>query len=129
VIDGDTVELSINLGFHISRIVVVRVEGVNTPEIHGNEREAGLVSKSYTKSWLNKYQMYTVLASREIDKYGRVLGDFVPRPDLAPPNNFKTLSESLIAEGLAKPYSGGTRIRYTPKEINEVVKWEIKKPM
>lgn len=47
VIDGDTYVMRIDLGFQVSVTLPVRLRGVNTPEVVGAERQAGLDAKTY----------------------------------------------------------------------------------
>jgi micrococcal nuclease len=109
-VDGDTVELVINLGFDLTRKVSVRCSGVNTPESRGAEKEAGLLVKEYTRKWLEKrLPEGLMLMSKELDKFGRVLG-FLERDG-------GNLSADLLAAELALPYDGGKRDPLTPKQI------------
>ena len=62
VIDGDTIDLMIDLGFSIHHKIRVRLYGVNTPESRTKdlaEKAMGLKAKSFTKDWLtnHKFQM------------------------------------------------------------------------
>jgi micrococcal nuclease len=55
VVDGDTIDLMIDLGFSIHHKIRVRLYGVNTPESRTKdlaEKELGLKAKSFTKDWL-----------------------------------------------------------------------------
>lgn len=55
VIDGDTISISVDLGFGISKASAdnhFRIQGVNCPELHGATREAGLAAALFTKDWL-----------------------------------------------------------------------------
>ncbi len=77
VVDGDTIVLDIDLGFHVHNIQTVRLFGVNTPETRGvNARPEGIVARDFTAAWLAD-RNDLVLHSRRYDdreKYGRVLG-------------------------------------------------------
>lgn len=53
VIDGDTLEVTLDIGFHMSYVVRVRLDGIDTPEIRGVERQQGLLAKDYTQRWCN----------------------------------------------------------------------------
>jgi len=46
VIDGDTLEVDVALGFYITKTIRVRLRGINAPEPRGETREAGIVSAS-----------------------------------------------------------------------------------
>lgn len=73
VIDGDTVEAEIDLGFHLSIRTSIRVYGVNCPEMHGESKEAGKAAKDFTDNWMNQNFEYRVKTEKP-DKYGRCLG-------------------------------------------------------
>ncbi len=83
VIDGDTVVLSIDLGWASSIEEHVRLHGLDTPEIRGPEREEGLHYKEYVEDWFANNGSVVILESRAFsrsgrvgkDKYGRTLGE------------------------------------------------------
>ena len=52
VVDGDTIEVDIDLGFHVRGVHRLRLAGINTPEIRGPERPFGLQSKAYVEELL-----------------------------------------------------------------------------
>ncbi len=67
VVDGDTVDLTVDLGFRIQIRDRFRLSGINTPEVRGSEREAGLRSKEWlTNQLLGK----EVTIKTEKDKRG-----------------------------------------------------------
>ncbi len=78
VIDGDTVVLHIDLGWHISVNYTVRLLGVNSPEKRGITRAAGDAAQNYTQGWFERYNepgpWPFTLRSEKIEKYGRSLG-------------------------------------------------------
>lgn len=114
VLDGDTLEGLADLGFYINRRVTVRVEGTNAPEIHGDaEKAVGFQVKACVERWLSKAPATALwLVSKEVDKYGRVLGNIEVRTT-APTN----LSAWLLTTKLAQAYDGGTKHAYTPAEL------------
>jgi micrococcal nuclease len=73
VIDGDTVELSIDLGFDISQMRSCRLAGINAPEVHGATKEAGLASKAYLSELLRPGLDLVCQTIKTNDKYGRYL--------------------------------------------------------
>ena len=75
VVDGDTMHLDIDLGFFTwQRNVIVRLYGVNTPEIRGAERPEGLrVKDIVTSELLNKTITIRSFKGNDSDKYGRWL--------------------------------------------------------
>lgn len=103
VIDGDTIEAMIDLGFNVSIKVPVRLYGIDTPEtrtLNAEEKKAGLVSKERLKALLPEGKSF-YLTSKKIEKYGRILGDIKLTQD-----SELTVSQTLIKEGLAKEYYG-----------------------
>lgn len=77
VIDGDTIELMIDLGFNIHHKIRVRLYGVNTPESRTKdlaEKEMGLKAKSFTQDWLTNHKwVFVNTIPDKNDKYGRIL--------------------------------------------------------
>lgn len=75
VVDGDTVDLIVDLGFHVSINIRVRLMGVMAPEVRGAEREAGRAATQQLASFLAGGNL-TVQThkGRTNDKYGRWLG-------------------------------------------------------
>ena len=102
VYDGDTITVQVDLGFDIWRKMKIRLHGIDTPEIRGEEREDGLVSKEYVESKiLNTYILIRTHKDRT-GKYGRYLADiFYWDDDLGQLIN---LNAELVAKGFAEPY-------------------------
>lgn len=106
VIDGDTLDIIIDLGFNINIKERVRLSGIDTPEVFGhNASSDGREAKEFVELWVDVGQRtkgHFELHSKKYDareKYGRVLGEikFV--------NSNETiidLAESLIAVGYIK---------------------------
>jgi|TARA_R100001463_G_scaffold63172_7_gene116169 micrococcal nuclease len=108
VVDGDTIDVNIDLGFDISVHKRVRLAGINAPESRTKdleEKKKGLASKARLIELLDKGDL--VVESKELGKYGRVIGDLTIYPDdLGLPIN---INETLIEEGHAVEYDGGKR--------------------
>jgi endonuclease YncB( thermonuclease family) len=125
VLDGDTVEGYADLGFYISRRVTVRLNGINAPETHGDaEKSVGLLVKACVEKWF-KVAAATPnqslwLVSKEVDKYGRVLGEIELRPVLAFSPAPASLNAWLISIQLVQTYWGGTKRPYTPQELSVI---------
>jgi len=104
VIDGDTVEVDVDLWPGLVQRIHVRLDGVNTPEKHGAsacEKAAGLRATEFTQKLLGKARRLILTGVRP-DKYGgRVLGRILA--------DDKDLGEALLRAGLAKPYHGEKR--------------------
>jgi len=107
VVDGDTLDLRIDLGFKIDIRERVRLYGVNTPETNSKnpkERVAGQAAKSFVMQWLLGHHELTVQTFKDKrGKYGRVLAVIVPV------GGKTSLNDDLTATGHAKPYFGGKR--------------------
>jgi len=75
VIDGDTVVLHINLGLHVTKLHVVRLYGINAPEIRGpNRTTAGREATDFLKSLLPpKEKLFVKTIKDQTGKYGRLL--------------------------------------------------------
>lgn len=108
VVDGDTIDVNIDLGFDISVHKRVRLAGINAPESRTKdleEKKKGLASKDRLIELLDKGDL--VVESKELGKYGRVIGDLTIYPDnLDLPIN---INETLVKEGYAVEYDGGKR--------------------
>ena len=101
VVDGDTIDVDIDLGFDVWHKERIRLYGVDTPEVRGAEKAEGLISASRVEELLPKGSsvvIQTVYDRR--GKFGRVLADFVLEDG-------QMLSSVLLKEGLAVPYKGG----------------------
>ena len=96
------------MGFDISVHKRVRLAGINAPESRTKdleEKKKGLASKARLIELLDKGDL--VVESKELGKYGRVIGDLTIYPDnLDLPIN---INETLIEEGHAVEYDGGKR--------------------
>ena len=111
VIDGDSAEVTIDLGFSLRWTGSVRIAGIDAPEVRlRSQRAAGEVAKLWAEEFCK--QPGLILSSHEWDKYGRVLGDLHSETD--------SWSRLLLAEGLARPYDGGRRAAWSQKELDAI---------
>jgi len=108
VVDGDTIDADIDLGFDISLTKRVRLSGVDTPEsrtTYLKEKKLGLESKEWLKHKLEFAK--DVLIKTELpdstEKYGRILGNLYVN------NEALSLNQQMIDEGYALAYDGGTK--------------------
>lgn len=84
VIDGDTVDLNIDLGFDVWIKERIRFVEVDTPEIRTRdkvEKELGLQAKDYLEKLLKGQYLYYHSVDYDRDKYGRSLGWLYCSPD------------------------------------------------
>ena len=109
VIDGDTVDVDIDLGFGIwQKNERVRIMGIDTPESRTRnkiEKKFGLAAKAKLKSLLGKTTVLkTTINKKGVDmkgKFGRVLGDFL--------HNDKSVAKIMCETGHAVAYFGGAK--------------------
>ena len=112
VVDGDTVDAEIDLGFDVSVKKRIRLVGINTPECRTRdlkEKALGLAAKDRVKSILAENPCFT-LESTELGKYGRVLGKiYVTMLDGTESLTQICLNDQLVKEKHAVAYFGGKR--------------------
>ena len=99
IIDGDTIDVNIDLGFDVKIKQRVRLYGINTPEVRTRdlvEKEKGIKATEYLKTILpKKNKKKTILNKR--GKYGRVLGILLV--------NDENINEKMVNEGYATRYN------------------------
>tara|TARA_R100000234_G_C5002641_1_gene181061 strand:- start:1965 stop:2363 length:399 start_codon:yes stop_codon:yes gene_type:complete len=113
VVDGDTIDAEIDLGFDIKIKKRIRLAGINAPESRTRnlaEKKMGLASKKRLKEMLEGCANEFELESKELGKYGRVLG----RLHISTLSGRDTITkvcvnDRLIEEGYAVEYDGGKR--------------------
>ena len=112
VVDGDTVDAYIDLGFDVSVKKRIRFMGINTPESRTRdleEKARGLAAKDRVKQLLEGCDNIK-LTSHGVGKYGRCLGELhVDMLDGKQCLTLANVNELLIKEGHAVEYDGGKR--------------------
>ena len=104
VVDGDTVDVVIDLGFDIHYASRVRLYGIDTPESrtrNKDEKVRGLMSKQYLIDELDKGQVVIKTKKDKKGKFGRVLGDIVV--------DGKNINQSMIDNYHAAAYFGQSK--------------------
>ena len=110
VVDGDTIDVIIDLGFDILFSSRVRLAGIDTPESRTTnkaEKALGLESKEYLKKHL-KDAKSVVIKTEKMDsseKYGRILGWVYVNDDT------ESLNDKMINDGYAWGYMGDAKIK------------------
>jgi micrococcal nuclease len=110
VVDGDTIDVLIDLGFDILFQSRVRLAGIDTPESRTkdlNEKALGLESKEYLKKAL-KDAKSVIIKTEKMDsseKYGRILGWVYINGDTV------SLNDMMINDGYAWGYLGDTKVK------------------
>lgn len=102
VVDADTLDVAIDLGFDVAIRQRLRLDGVDAPELR---TAAGKVAREWVVELVKQAAGKCVAVTRKDrqEKYGRYLAAVT----LA--GNDKTLTELLLAAGHGTPYSGGKR--------------------
>jgi micrococcal nuclease len=112
VIDGDTVDAEIDLGFDVKVKKRIRFMGINTPESRTRdleEKARGLAAKDRVKQLLDGCDNIQ-LNSHGVGKFGRCLGEILlDRVDGQEKLTLESLNKLLISEGHAVEYFGGKR--------------------
>ena len=112
VVDGDTIDVSIDLGFDLIKKERVRIAGIDTPEKSTRDLEEKALGLDATE-WMKKNLEDTIAGDDELTirtelvggmgKYGRLLGWlYVGESDVS-------LNEIMIEQGYAWAYDGGTK--------------------
>ena len=99
VIDGDTIDAFVDLGFDLWTRKRIRLFGINTPEVRTKnleEKQKGIAAKGFLKLTLEKNNYEFILLSHGVGKYGRCLGELFIH-DI-------NVNKLLIKEGHAKIY-------------------------
>lgn len=98
VIDGDTIECEIDLGFYVKTIQRLRLLHINAPEIKGRTKLEGEKSKEYlTNRLLNKEVIIKTNRNKSFDRW-------LAEVFLEENGNTINISEEMIKIGLAAPY-------------------------
>ena len=108
VLDGDTIDVDIDLGFSISYSGRVRLSGIDTPESRTRdlaEKKLGLEAKEYMKSLLDNAKLVVIKTEKpdSSEKYGRILGQvFIDGLNIS-------VNQMLIDNGYAWEYDGASK--------------------
>ena len=122
VVDGDTIDVIIDLGFDLYKTERVRVAGIDTPEKRTRDLEEKALGIDAT-NWMKDKLTETIKGEDELTirtelkggmgKYGRLLGWlYVGESDIS-------LNEQMITEGYAWAYDGGTK-KKNFEELREI---------
>lgn len=101
VIDGDTIDLVIDLGFKITTFQRIRLRGINTPETYNVKKESeeykkGMAAKNFVVKRLEENSFKVIVETdKDVGKFGRYIG--VIR--LA--DNTVSLNDELVEKGFA----------------------------
>ena len=101
VVDGDTIDLDLDLGFSITLRQRVRLIGIDAPETRTRdaaEKARGLETRDYVAGWFKRPGQVLVRTTKE-EKYGRMLADCFREGE-------PSLCAELLERGLAVAYPG-----------------------
>ena len=112
VVDGDTIDVTLDLGFSLTKKERVRIAGVDTPEKRTRDKEEKILGIDAT-NWMKQKLTDTIKGDEElvirtelkggVGKYGRLLGW------LYIGDGTISLNEQMITQGYAWAYDGGTK--------------------
>jgi micrococcal nuclease len=110
VVDGDTIDVIIDLGFDIMFSSRVRLAGIDTPESRTKdiaEKTLGLESKEYLKKQLKDAKSVVIKTEKmnSTEKFGRVLGWLYINGDTV------SVNDMMINDGYAWEYMGDTKVK------------------
>ena len=110
IVDGDTIDVDIDLGFNVSFSQRVRLAGIDTPESRTTdkfEKSLGLEAKEYLKSKLKDATVVVIKTEKpdSSEKYGRILGW------LYVDGNTISVNDQMIEDGYAWGYLGDTKVK------------------
>lgn len=104
VVDGDTIDCTVDLGFQMTTKQRFRLHGINTPELHSKDpllKERARAAKDFlTDLVLNETLMVQTYKS---DAFGRYLAKiFIPIADR--PSEYTLVNDLMIVAGFAEPF-------------------------
>jgi micrococcal nuclease len=110
IVDGDTIDVEIDLGFNVSFSQRVRLAGIDTPESRTKdkfEKTLGIESKEYLKSKLKEAKDVIIKTEKpdSSEKYGRILGWLYVDGDTV------SVNDHMIEDGYAWAYLGETKVK------------------
>jgi micrococcal nuclease len=110
VVDGDTIDVVIDLGFDIMFASRVRLAGIDTPESRTKdlkEKALGLESKEYLKKHLKDAKSVVIKTEKinSSEKFGRILGWLYVNGET------ESVNDKMINDGYAWGYMGDTKVK------------------
>jgi len=100
IIDGDTLDVEIDLGFFVTIKERIRLKDINAPEIRTlniEEKSKGILAKEWLEKELSQNGEWVIQTFKE-EKYGRTLGIIYLK------GNSITVNEKMLNEGIVSPY-------------------------
>tara|TARA_Y100001937_G_scaffold82757_1_gene111991 strand:+ start:1215 stop:1601 length:387 start_codon:yes stop_codon:yes gene_type:complete len=103
VVDGDTIDILIDLGFDLTKKERIRLSGIDTPECRTKnleEKELGLEAKNFLERRISECENLWVATEKD-GKYGRMLGTIWC--------GVMNINEEMVSRGYAWEYDGGKK--------------------
>jgi micrococcal nuclease len=97
IFDGDTITAVIDLGCHIKVEKQIRLYGINTPELRGDTKLAGLEARDFLSSQILNKDVYIQTFKDKTEKYGRLLAKIYIEGGTY-------INELMVSSGHAVPY-------------------------
>lgn len=102
VYDGDTLTAQVDLGFHATMTIKVRLLGINAPEVRGETKPEGLKSKQFLSDLVLNKSVVIFTRKDKQEKYGRWLGEiFLQELDS---EELVNVNKKMVNNGFAIPY-------------------------
>lgn len=103
VIDGDTIVVTVDVGFGIEHTDSIRLLHINAPEMVGESRAEGYAARAALETLIPENHTVLIQTVRDKrEKYGRLLANVWTAQDLY-------VNGAMVASGNALPYEGGKR--------------------
>jgi len=100
VYDGDTITVDIDLGLHAwVHDEKIRLARINTPELRGDEREQGLISRDYLRGLIDQKEIYLQTIKDAKGKYGRYIAEIWLEQ---PSDEWINVNDLLVQQGYAQ---------------------------
>ena len=104
VVDGDTIDVIIDVGFNMFRKERIRINRLDTPEMSSSnleEKKIAVLAKEFVNKWLRSQSTIRIKTIKD-DKYGRILGEIYGDDNIC-------LNDLLLENGLAWDYDGTSK--------------------
>ena len=120
VVDGDTIDAMVDLGFSTFKKVRIRMHGINAPESRTRdleEKKAGLFAKKVVLHYLPEGSKQVLRTHKDkVGKYGRVLGEFVMYD--GEQDRQTTINEFMIRHRIGVEYSGKSKEEIKQQQLD-----------
>lgn len=106
IVDGDTITMSIDLGFKTYRTMNCRLVGINAEELkdsNEDKKKIALEAKKWLENNLKLNSIY-LIKSKSVDKYGRPLIEIWNYNEKVDLKEQKSINQEILSSGLVSPY-------------------------